>query len=154
MISTLPRLYAINDDGTCYIKPKLGYQGVFNSTMKYIFGTNYSSENIQIYCWTKMHEPTLVITSEEIYENKLKTYADEDIEMLPYEAPLESEEFFNDTDHLCDSGFAITECESIRLCIQSGMSDCDDEWSLFTNRFWQMLSEGYERIRAISNSNY
>ena len=35
VLTTLPRLYGVNNEGKCYIKPK--FRGVFNATMKYIF---------------------------------------------------------------------------------------------------------------------
>ena len=143
ILTTLPRLYAVNDNGKCYIKPKL--RGVFNSTMNYIFGTNYSSKGIRIYCWTKMHKPYLVITSEESYLNKLKTYSGEDVTILNNEEIIEqSDEYFNDTNHLCDSGIAETECRSLQACIQASQSTCEEEWSLFTNKYWQLHSETYD----------
>ena len=144
MLSTLPRLYGITDNNVCYLKPK--FRGVFNSTMKYIFGSNYSSKNIRIYCWAKMHDPYLVITSEENYMNSLNSYSEDDVIIINNQEsfePITSEEYFNDTLHLCDSGLANSECKSLQKCIETGNSQCDDEWSLFTNKYWQAQSEDY-----------
>ena len=144
ILTTLPRLYNINDDGKCYIKPK--FRGVFNATMKYIFGSDYHTKGIRIYCWTKMHEPYLVITSEESYNQKLNTYSEEDVEILSDDEFIQqtkSEEYFNDTDHLCDYGYALNECNSLKQCIENSQTDCEEEWSSFTNNYWKAQSENY-----------
>ncbi|KAK8843106.1 hypothetical protein M9Y10_025297 [Tritrichomonas musculus] len=47
MLSTLPRLYKLTEKGKCYIKPSM--RGLFNTTMKYIFGRNYEKDGIFIF---------------------------------------------------------------------------------------------------------
>ena len=72
MMTTLPRLYGVTKDKKCYIKPNK--RGVFNSTMKYIFGKNYEDDNINIYCFPYSHNPYLVITSEKLLEDTITKY--------------------------------------------------------------------------------
>ena len=72
LLSTLPRLYDVNTEGKCFIKPK--FRGVFNSTMKYIFGEDYNSQGIRIYCWAKTYNPYLIITSQSLLESKKSVF--------------------------------------------------------------------------------
>ena len=68
MMATLPQLYAFHYDGKndsnnyCYINTtKIG---LFNATMKYIFGENYAEQGIEIFCYQNNTNPYLVIRSE------------------------------------------------------------------------------------------
>ena len=144
IMTTLPRLYGLSEEGQCFIKPK--FRGVFNTTMKYIFGPDYNEQGIRIYCWPKTHDPYLVITTEDSFKNQLNRYPEENISVLPDDNIIketQSSEHFNDTLHLCDSGMAYSQCISLQTCLNSSESDCDIEWSEFTNAYWKEQTEDY-----------
>ena len=148
ILTTISRLYGINEEGKCYIKPK--FRGVFNSTMKYIFGNHYHEKGIRIYCWTKVHDPYLIITSEESYHYKIAQYSEENIEILSddyIKEQTESKEYFNETAHLCDSGIANEECQQLKSCLETKNNydeECEEEWSRFTNSYWKEQSQEYD----------
>ena len=75
MLTTLPRLYSFNKNGNCFIKPSM--RGLFNSTMKYIFGKNYEEDEIEIYCKKMSHYPILVITSKKMLNQTLLFFEDD-----------------------------------------------------------------------------
>ena len=140
MLTTLPRLYGINSDGQCYLKPK--FRGVFNSTMKYIFGEYYETQGIRIYCWTKTHDPYLVITSQSLLESKMNIYKDSNITIIhnDYSQYYENSEHFQETSQLCEDGISKYECEELQRCISEQGGDynskqCNEEWSIYTNHY-------------------
>ena len=118
MLATLPRMYRINvsDRGRgCYIIPN--QIGVFNSTMKYIFGEDYMEQDIQIYCDPYHHIPFLVLTSQKIYEETLKRYNSSEINIVKENiATVKSSEYF-DINHLCEDGIAEDSCHILKDCI-------------------------------------
>ena len=149
MLTTLPRLYGINSDGKCFIKPK--FRGVFNSTMKYIFGEDYQLQGIRIYCWTKTHDPYLVITSKSLLESKMNMYRDSNITKInnDYSHFYENSEYFKDVSHLCDDGIANYECKELQNCINEQKGDynsinCKGQWSFYTNSYWREFDESYD----------
>lgn len=71
MLTTLPRLYSTTNDGKCFLKPSM--RGLFNSTMKYIFGKNYENDGILIMCKKQAHNLYLVLSSEKILNQTLQT---------------------------------------------------------------------------------
>ena len=149
LLSTLPRLYDVNTEGKCFIKPK--FRGVFNSTMKYIFGEDYNSQGIRIYCWAKTYNPYLIITSQSFLESKKSVFENSTITDIynNYSKLYETQEYFNDTDHLCDHNHAEMECSQLKDCIiqENGnynSNNCKDEWSQFTNSYWKEFSEDYD----------
>lgn len=74
MLTTLPRLYNVSD-GKCYLIPSK--RGLFNSTMKYIFGKNYEKDGIRIMCRIMPHYPILIITSDKILNDTLSYYPED-----------------------------------------------------------------------------
>ena len=73
MLTTLPRMYSINSEGKCYIKPCI--RGLFNTTMKYIFGKDYENDKIEIMCKKLYKSIVLVITSEKILNKTLEYFS-------------------------------------------------------------------------------
>ena len=76
MMTTLPRLYSVTKSGKCYIKPSM--RGLFNTTMKYIFGKDFEDQGIEIFCTKLSHDVTLVIRSEKNLNKIIKSYSDID----------------------------------------------------------------------------
>ena len=94
MLTTLPRLYGITKDGKCFIKPSK--RGLFNTTMKYIFGKDYEKEGIIILCKKIIHFPVLVITSERIKNKTLSYFSDDrNIKFLGNQFEVENKNFFD-----------------------------------------------------------
>ena len=144
MLTTLPRLYKVNEYGQCYIKPK--FRGVFNSTMKYIFGEDYhTTQHIHIYCYPKMHYPELVITSDEIIESFIELDSNKDFEILDNfeKEDIKSEETFQIDETFCDQT-KLESCHELLTCINKNNGECREEWSLFTNNYWKLQSEEYD----------
>ena len=132
MLTVLPRLYKIHN-GKCFIKPKL--RGVFNSTMRYIFGQYYENDKITIMCNSRAHFPYLVISSEK-FTNQLETqYDPQNITALPEQFAAESNDFFSDIDSL-DSKRAENELIELKTCISKG-GTCYEEWDEYTKKYWE-----------------
>ena len=139
VLTTLPRLYGINDAGKCYIKPK--FRGVFNSTMKYVFGDDYNDQGITIYCWPKMHYPYLILTSQRFLHASIEALED-NYELLEGKEEYVSQEYFNDTDTLCDNDNS-EQCIELQQCLREGNNDCAREWNLYTNAYWREQTDSY-----------
>ena len=141
VLTTLPRLYGINDAGKCYLKPK--FRGVFNSTMKYIFGSNYHEQGITIYCWSKMHYPYLVLTSQKFLQESLHSLGEENYEILDGKEKYISQEYFNSTEMLCDYDDS-EECISLQNCLkEQENNECVKEWETYTNKYWRKQTDSY-----------
>ena len=140
MMTTLPRYYGVTNDGKCYIKPK--FRGVFNSTMKYIFGTDYHSRDINIYCYTQARNTYLVITAKEWLVDIVNQYDEGDVTLksnaMTYAT---SKEYF--TDPLCSDGIAKEQCHELEKCLDGGETDCMEEWSQYTNAYWMSFSDEF-----------
>ena len=124
MLTTLARLYRINYTGNnrgCYIIPN--QRGVFNATMKYIFGEDYEQQGIQIYCDPYHHMPYLILTSQKIYEETLTHYNQSLITKFK-DSIVEyySNDYF-DVNHLCEDGRASEQCEILKDCISNDYGD-------------------------------
>ena len=131
MLTVLPRLYKIHD-GKCFIKPKL--RGVFNNTMKYIFGPKYQEDNITILCYPRTQFPYLVISSEKL-TNELRSQFDQsEITNLPVQFPAESQDFYSVTNPLSDVR-AKNEYKQILECKSKG-GECNEEWETYINKYW------------------
>ncbi|KAK8837374.1 hypothetical protein M9Y10_036807 [Tritrichomonas musculus] len=94
MMTTLPRLYGINEEGRCYIKPSK--RGLFNSTMKYIFGREYEKDNIRIFCKKIFHDPILIITSDKILESTMKHFSATNITKIEAQFNITNKNYFNE----------------------------------------------------------
>ena len=141
VMTTLPRLYGINDAGKCYLKPK--FRGVFNSTMKYIFGNNYHEQGITIYCWANMHYPYLVLTSQQFLQASLNSLKEDSYKLLEGKEEYISQEYFNSTETLCDYDNS-EECLSLQNCLkEQENNECVKEWETYTNKYWQRQTDSY-----------
>ncbi|KAK8835781.1 hypothetical protein M9Y10_040603 [Tritrichomonas musculus] len=147
MLTTLPRLYGINENGDCYIKPSK--RGLFNSTMKYIFGREYEKDNIRIFCKKITHNPVLVITSDKILNETLKHYHDTKKTLLKSQFDISNRNYF---DHF-QYREKMNENESLLLkeyeeCVSSlGREKCEEKWDDFTQSYWpNEYSDRYEKI--------
>jgi hypothetical protein len=139
-MATLPRLYE-KYNNTCRIKPSM--RGVFNTSMKYIFGPNYMEQGITIYCYPHAHDPYLVITSELLFEEVKNTVADiDEYEVVPNVTHYESIPFF-DVDTLCQDGIAQDQCSNLKSCISTN-SQCKEEWGNYTNAYWESYTSNKE----------
>ena len=138
MMTTLPRLYGLTKDGKCFIKPSM--RGLFNTTMKYIFGKNYEKDNIQIMCKKIQRYPMLVITSQKILEQTLTHFKDDtNITLLgnQFEKIVNLNYFAN------QSYKKILDKEGKKLlneyenCVRNkSVINCEHEWDLFTQYYW------------------
>ena len=139
MLLTLPRLYRINFTGNnrgCYIIPN--QRGVFNATMKYIFGEDYEQQGIQIYCDPYHHMPYLILTSQKIYEETLTHYNQSLITKFKDNIVEYTSNDYFDVNHLCEDGRAYEQCEVLKNCISNNYGDnsCKEEWENYTNNYW------------------
>ena len=148
-MTTLPRLYTFNNN-SCFIKPKL--RGVFNSTMKYIFGGDYTQQGIKIYCYPYSHDPYLVITSEKMFEEVNETITNHsDYEIFHEEKVIDTKPYF-DVNTLCDDGIAIKECNILKTCINDNPgTQCEYEWSNYTNAYWNQYPSDDKRLSEYEN---
>jgi hypothetical protein len=134
-MTTLPRLYKV-DGNKCSINPKL--RGVFNTTMKYIFGKDYKDQGIKIYCYTGTRYPYLTITSDRLFEEVNSTITNHSDFEIYYEYNTSSPIPYFDVDSLCSDNYASTECESLKNCInETGGGDCEGEWEEYSNKYWE-----------------
>jgi hypothetical protein len=134
VLATLPRLYYVDkSDGKCYIKPKL--RGVFDSTMKYVFGEDYKDQGITILCYPKTHNPYLVLTSDSLLNEMIGTdgkFSDA-VELERQFAP-KSNNYFSEP--LCEKDeIAHEECLKYKECHQN--NNCQDEGDVYFNTYWQ-----------------
>ena len=160
MLTTLPRLYGVNDDGKCFIKPPK--RGLFNTTMKYIFGKDYEKEGIIIMCKKITHFPVLVITSDKIKNKTLSYFSDDrDIKFLENQFEIENKNYFENLkiEELPIEGKNLF--ESYQYCVKiKGSEKCENEWDLFTQFYWPYMYEddfvdipGFERYQINIESN-
>lgn len=147
MLSTLPRLYDSTENGRCFIKPSM--RGLFNSTMKYIFGKNYEEDGIRIMCKKTMHYPLLVITSEKILNNSLNFYSvNHSIHFIENQFQINNTNFFESLNKNDLNEEALKLLKIYEDCVQvNGISECENEWDSFTQYYWPNFhSNKYEKI--------
>lgn len=147
MLSTLPRLYDATENGKCFIKPSM--RGLFNSTMKYIFGKNYEDDGIRIMCKKTIHYPLLVITSDKILNNSLKFYSDNhNIKFIESQFKINNTNFFDNLNRDDLNEEALKLLKVYENCVQiNGINECENEWDSFTQYYWPNLhSNEYEEI--------
>ena len=147
MLTTLPRLYGITASGRCYIKPSK--RGVFNSTMKYIFGRDYEKDNIRIFCQKLTHNPILVITSDKILNASLKHFSHTNITMLKPQFNIKNNDYFEDYpfyNTLNEEGRKLL--ARYEACISTNNKNkCDEEFDEFSQFYWSShYSDKYEEI--------
>lgn len=160
MLTTLPRLYGTTKNGKCYIKPNL--RGLFNTTMKYIFGKDYEKDGIYIICKKLTHYPYLIISSKKILNQTLSSFNKENITIL------ENNQFdFTNSNYFANFSInSLSEKEKNfyniyqRCVLDNGASKCENEWDLFTQAYWSNnFSEdyiempGFERYQINLNPN-
>ncbi|KAK8865013.1 hypothetical protein M9Y10_010542 [Tritrichomonas musculus] len=160
MLTTLPRLYNINKDGKCYIKPSM--RGLFNTTMKYIFGKNYENDGIEIFCKDLDNYITLIVRSDKILNLTLNSFADKGkIKLLDKQFKIDNIDYFKEhpIGELPDEGKNLLkiyeQCSS-----QKGSENCEKEWDIFTQYYWtNMYSKdyvdipGFEKYQITLNSS-
>lgn len=160
MLTTLPRLYGVSDDGKCFIKPSK--RGLFNTTMKYIFGKDYEKEGIVIMCKKITHFPVLIITSDRIKNRTLSYFSnDSEITFLENQFDIENKNFFENHEigELPIEGENLL--KSYQRCVEkNGPKNCENEWDSFTQFYWpNMYSNeyadipGFERYQINIESN-
>lgn len=138
MMTTLPRLYGLTKSGKCFIKPSM--RGLFNTTMKYIFGQNYEKDNIQIMCKKIQHYPMIVITSDKILNQTLSHFIDEkNITFLKnqFDNVINLNYFDNQSykNLLNDEGKELL--KEYENCVNNkNVINCENEWDSFTQHFW------------------
>ncbi|KAK8883760.1 hypothetical protein M9Y10_042859 [Tritrichomonas musculus] len=75
-LTTLPRFYTITKSGKCIVDPSK--RGMFNTTMKYIFGEDYEKDGIYILCKKLDTQKVLVISSEKLINKTLDYFSDDE----------------------------------------------------------------------------
>lgn len=149
MLTTLPRLYNISKDGKCYLIPSK--RGLFNSTMKYIFGKNYEDDGIRIMCRKMSHYPFLIITSDKILNQTLSYYPNKkNIKLLEKQFDIKNTNYFENhqfTDLDDDGKSLLSKYEN---CVKNkGTTSCEREWDTFTQYYWpNMHTDKYEDIKG------
>ena len=149
MLTTLPRLYNISKDGKCYLIPSK--RGLFNSTMKYIFGKNYEDDGIRIMCRKMSHYPFLIITSDKILNQTLSYYPNKkNIKFVGKQFDIKNTNYFENhrfTD-LNDEGKSLL--SKYENCAKNkGTKNCEMEWDSFTQYYWpNMHTDKYEDIKG------
>lgn len=160
MLTTLPRLYGITKDGKCFIKPSK--RGLFNTTMKYIFGKDYEKDNITILCKKLSHYPILVITSDKILNQSLKYFSStEKFTFLKKQFDIENTNYFENIsfENLPKKGEELL--NTYKECVnQKGTSNCEEEWDSFTQFYWPTIFNdnyvdisGFERYQINIDSD-
>lgn len=146
MLVTLPRLYDVTKYGKCYIKPSM--RGMFNSTMKYIFGKDYEKDCIYILCKSLTHYPFLIISSDKILKQTLTHFPDNKITFLEKQFNIENKNYFEhfSTENLTEKGKLIY--KSYEDCVSLKNSEnCEEIWDNFTQYYWPNIhSSEYEDI--------
>lgn len=145
MMTTLPRLYDINKENKCYLKPSK--RGLFNSTMKYIFGKDYEYDGIQIMCKIIEHNLYLVITSEKILNDTLQDFKHQNYKLLSKQFNIKNSDYFEhlDKEKLNEkSKFLYNLYEE---CLSQNNRNCDKEWDVFIQYYWpNTFSDEYANI--------
>lgn len=143
MMTTLPRLYDINKENKCYLKPSK--RGLFNST--YIFGKDYEYDGIQIMCKIIEHNLYLVITSEKILNETLQDFKHQNYKLLSKQFNIKNSDYFEhlDKEKLNEkSKFLYNLYEE---CLSQNNRNCDKEWDVFTQYYWpNTFSDEYVNI--------
>lgn len=150
MMTTLPRLYGITKNGKCFIKPSM--RGLFNTTMKYIFGKDYEEQGIEIFCTALSHDVTLVIRSDKILNKTIKSYTDiyknsKEIKILEKQFNIKNRDFFREHSigELNEEGKNLY--QKYENCISANENECENEWDIFTQYYWpNMYSNEYVDI--------
>ncbi len=136
MLTTLPRLYNLTENGKCYLSP--ANRGLFNSTMKYIFGRNYEEDGIRIMCKKITNNTMIVITSDKILNQTLSYYSyDNNITFLKKQFDITNTDYFKDHEfvNLTEEGEELL--TNYEKCVnKSGTKNCEDEWDSFTQHYW------------------
>ena len=152
MLTTLPRLYKYTSDGKCIIQPAL--RGVFNTTMKYIFGRDYDTKNITIMCYPKTNDPYLVITSDVFKSNVLSEYEGQEVTKIEPTIKAESHDYFKEHG-ICDDGIAENQCNRLKACMEKDPSNkCEDEWEYYTNAYWKEFADSTSNEDIIGLEQY
>lgn len=146
MMTTLPRLYSTTKDGKCYIKPSM--RGLFNSTMKYIFGKDYEKEKIQIMCKKLVHNLYLIITSENILNQTLKSFNHTNYKILPKQFDINNSDYFSNFTKENLKGESKNLYEIYERCKSKGdKNNCESERDTFTQYYWpHSFSDKYSNI--------
>ena len=152
MLLTLPRLYEVDKDYTCRIKPHL--RGIFNSTMKYIFGEDYSNQNIVIMCYPYTHNPYLVITSDTLTNHYFQEINTEGGVFLEKQfLPISNSSFPNE---LCKDGRASDSCKKLKECLNQNQNSnkCSNEWNTYSNDYWETFKDNPTKESLIGLEQY
>lgn len=133
MMTTLPRLYSLTKDGKCYLKPSK--RGLFNTTMKYIFGREYEVDGIKIMCRKTSHNLYLIITSDKILNQTLKIYSKHNYSLLEKQFNITNKNYFENFEYqqLPEYGKSLY---NIYLKCISQNKDCENEWDIFEQYYW------------------
>jgi hypothetical protein len=150
-MTTLPRLYEYKNN-TCTVKPKL--RGVFNNTMKYIFGKDYIEQGIKIYCYPYTHNPYLVITSDAMFKEVNATISNYSEYKYVYEEMNDTSKQYFDIGKLCEDKIAEPECNLLKTCISNddpSKRKCEKEWDTYTNKYWEEYSSEDQGFDEFNN---
>ena len=159
MMITFSRLYGITNNGKCYIKPSK--RGLFNSTMKYIFGKEYEKEGIRIMCKKTQHNLYLVISSDKILNQTLQVFSDKNYTFLNKQFNIDNENYFKNftTEKLSEYGKSLLNIYS-KCKIRNETNECENEWDMFTQYYWPHMYTneysnipGFERYQINIDSN-
>ena len=132
MMLTLPRLYEIDSNKKCRIKTHL--RGVFNSTMKYIFGQNYQDQNITILCYPYTNNPYLIITSDTLLQDLEDTINMTNATFHDRQFEPVSNDYFANLP--LNDGRALSYYKTLESCIQNKLGNCSKQWEEYTNAYW------------------
>ncbi|KAK8843040.1 hypothetical protein M9Y10_025228 [Tritrichomonas musculus] len=146
MMATLPRLYDINDNGKCYLKPSK--RGLFNTTMKYIFGRDYENEGINIMCKKLEHNIYLVLSSEKILNQTLQNFKNKNYTLLDQQFNITNIDYFRNfiPEGIPEKGRFLY--DTYKKCTLSNLTgNCENEWDIFTQFYWKnAYSDEYANI--------
>lgn len=149
MLTTLPRMYNVTKDGKCFIKPSM--RGLFNTTMKYIFGKDYEKDGIFILCKRLTRYPILVISSEKILNKTLDYFSnDNNIKFLNKQFNVTNTNYFENrkfTNLTIEGRQLLNDYEK---CVElNGTENCEEKWDIFTQFYWpNMYSNDYVDING------
>lgn len=146
-MATLPRLYDINENGDCYIKPSK--RGLFNTTMKTIFGKNYENDNITIHCKKVYHYPYLIISSKKILKQTHSYFGDYTI--LTDHIVDENHDYFLEDEHFKPNELPDNLKELYNnyqdCAVNHSFNYCSEKWDIFTQFYWPtMYNDSYVNI--------
>lgn len=136
MMITFSRLYGITNNGKCYIKPSK--RGLFNSTMKYIFGNNYEKDRIIILCKKLENFPVLVITSDKILNKTLSYFSKErKFTFFDKKFNIKNKVYFQNDNKKDLSSEGQQLLDSYGKCVkEKSIKNCEVEWDTFTQFNW------------------